>query len=63
MRGLGENAYIFYEPYLVDHTRYAAAFGDHATPLADAVRETVRWYRAQATQGTHALSTAPGVRG
>jgi nucleoside-diphosphate-sugar epimerase len=52
MRGLGENAYIFYEPYIVDHCRYAAAFGDHATPLADAIRATVRWYRARAGQDT-----------
>jgi nucleoside-diphosphate-sugar epimerase len=52
LRGLSENAYIFYEPYIVDHTRYAAAFGDHATPLADAVRATVRWYRAHAAPGT-----------
>ena len=52
LRGVGENAYIFYEPYVVDHSKYAQALGDHATPLADAVRETVRWYRAQAAPGT-----------
>ena len=57
LRGLGENAYIFYEPYIVDHSRYAEVFGDHATPLDDAVRQTVRWYRAQAKQDT--TRTAP----
>jgi nucleoside-diphosphate-sugar epimerase len=62
LRGLGENAYIFYEPYVVDHSRYAAAFGDHATPLAEAIRETVRWYRAQAGREA-AVGAAAGARG
>lgn len=57
MRGLGENDYIFYEPYIVDHRRYARAFGDHATALPDAIRETVRWYRAHAAQDTRTLDT------
>jgi nucleoside-diphosphate-sugar epimerase len=48
LRGLTENLYIFYEPYVVDHSAYARAFGDHATPLAEAVRETATWYRATA---------------
>lgn len=46
LRGLEENIYISYEPYLVDHSRYAARFGDHATPLREAIRATVGWYRA-----------------
>jgi nucleoside-diphosphate-sugar epimerase len=62
MRGLGENAYIFYEPYIVDHSRYARAFGDHATPLADAVRETVRWYRAHTTPGVDTLAAPASAR-
>jgi nucleoside-diphosphate-sugar epimerase len=48
MRGIAENMYISYEPYIVDHSAYAAAFGDHATPLPEAIRATVQWYRAQA---------------
>ena len=52
LRRLSENAYIFYEPYVVDHSRYAAAFRDHATPLADAIREPVRCSRAHAAPGT-----------
>jgi len=51
LRGLGENAYIFYEPYIVDHSRFVAAFGDQSTSLAEAIRETVRWYRAHAERG------------
>ena len=46
LRGLQENLYIAYEPYLVDHSRYAQLFGDHATPLREAIRATVQWYRA-----------------
>jgi nucleoside-diphosphate-sugar epimerase len=45
VRGLTENLYVFYEPYVVDHGAYAAAFGDDATPLREAVRATVRWHR------------------
>jgi nucleoside-diphosphate-sugar epimerase len=46
LRGLAENLYIGYEPYIVDHSAYKAAFGDHATPLREAIRTTVRWYQA-----------------
>jgi nucleoside-diphosphate-sugar epimerase len=42
-----EMLYEFEEPFIVDHTAFAEAFGDHATPLDEAVRETVRWYRSQ----------------
>ncbi len=62
LRGLGENAYISYEPYTVDHSRYTAAFGDHATPLADAIRETVRWYRAHAAPGVGTRVTTASAR-
>jgi nucleoside-diphosphate-sugar epimerase len=53
MRGITENMYISYEPYIVDHSAYAGAFGDHATPLPEAIRETVRWYRAHAAHAQH----------
>jgi nucleoside-diphosphate-sugar epimerase len=46
LRGLTENLYIGYEPYIVDHSAYKEAFGDHATPLREAIRATVQWYRA-----------------
>lgn len=48
LRGLEENAYIGYEPYIVDHRKYAAQFGDHATPLREAIGATVQWYQARA---------------
>jgi len=53
MRGIAENMYIGYEPYIVDHSAYAEAFGDHATPLPEAIRATVQWYRAHAAHGQH----------
>jgi hypothetical protein len=48
LRGLTENLYIGYEPYIVDHSAYTQAFGDHATPLREAIRATVQWYRTHA---------------
>jgi nucleoside-diphosphate-sugar epimerase len=60
LRGLEENIYIAYEPYIVDHSKYAQLFGDHATPLQEAIGETVRWYQAQAAQQQD-RHTAPDV--
>jgi nucleoside-diphosphate-sugar epimerase len=54
LRGLTENLYISYEPYIVDHSAYTHAFGDHATPLHEAIRATVQWYRAHASAEQHA---------
>jgi nucleoside-diphosphate-sugar epimerase len=60
MRGIAENMYIAYEPYIVDHSAYAAAFGDHATPLPEAIRATVQWYRAHSAQAQQARSAVAG---
>lgn len=38
--------YEFDEPYLVDHSAFAAAFGAHPTPTRQAIEETLAWYRA-----------------
>lgn len=43
-----EMVYQFEEPFILDHSKYTAVFGDHATPLADAAAATVEWYRGQA---------------
>jgi nucleoside-diphosphate-sugar epimerase len=40
-----EMLYEFEEPFVVNHSDFTRTFGDHATPLGEAVRETVRWYR------------------
>jgi len=44
-----EMLYEFEEPFILDHSKYAAAFGDNATPLAEAASATVQWYRDQAS--------------
>jgi hypothetical protein len=43
-----EMMYEFEEPFVVDHSRFEAAFGNGATPHPDAIRETVAWYKEQA---------------
>lgn len=45
-RGLSENIYQTYEPFVVDDSAYRNAFGDHATTLREGIKATVTWYRA-----------------
>ena len=45
LREIIEMLYEFEEPFVVDHSDFTRTFGDHATPLREAVRETVRWHR------------------
>ncbi|WNR44517.1 NAD-dependent epimerase/dehydratase family protein [Paenibacillus roseipurpureus] len=46
LRELKEVFYEFEQPFVVDHSKYLAAFGDQGTTPHDvAIRETVRWYR------------------
>jgi nucleoside-diphosphate-sugar epimerase len=47
MREMIEMLYEFEEPFVVDHSKFEAAFGVHATPLKEAIGETVRWYRSK----------------
>ncbi len=47
-RELVEMLYEFQEPWVVDHSKYARAFGDHATPLDAAIAQTLAWYRQRA---------------
>lgn len=46
LRELVEMMYQFEEPFVVEHTKFAERFGDIGTPLQDAIRDTVAWYRA-----------------
>jgi nucleoside-diphosphate-sugar epimerase len=46
VRELKEMLYEFEEPFVVDDSRFKAAFGDIATPLPDAIETTVAWFRA-----------------
>ena len=43
MREMVEMLYEFKEPFVVDHSVFTQAFGDHATPLREAIRQTVHW--------------------
>jgi hypothetical protein len=47
LRELMELAYAFEAPYVVDHSRFAAALGASPTPHAQAIAETLAWYRRQ----------------
>lgn len=44
VRGLSENLYQTYEPFVVDDSAYKAAFGDHATPLEEGIARALAWY-------------------
>lgn len=45
VRELKEMLYEFEEPYVVDSSRFESVFGVHATPLDEAIPETVEWFR------------------
>jgi nucleoside-diphosphate-sugar epimerase len=47
-----EMLYEFEEPFAVDHSKFEQAFGEQATPLREAIRGTVRWYREERPAGT-----------
>jgi nucleoside-diphosphate-sugar epimerase len=41
-----EMMYEFEKPFIVDSSKFERAFGMKATPMADAIKTTVAWYRA-----------------
>ena len=43
IRGLSENLYQTYEPFVVDDSAYKKTFGDHATPLTEGIEATLEW--------------------
>jgi nucleoside-diphosphate-sugar epimerase len=45
VRELYEMLYEFEEPFVVDSAKFERAFGDHATPLSEAIPATVEWFR------------------
>jgi nucleoside-diphosphate-sugar epimerase len=45
LRGIGENSYMFDEPFVVDHSKFEQTFGNIATPLETAIEATVTWYQ------------------
>jgi nucleoside-diphosphate-sugar epimerase len=49
-----EMRYEFDEPFVLDTSDFRRTFGDHATPLKEAIGDTVRWYRDERkTGGVH----------
>lgn len=50
LREVKEMLYEFEEPFYMDHSKFEQAFGNHATPLKDAIRTTVEWYRQHPKQ-------------
>ena len=48
MREYLHTLYQFTDPWVVDDTKYRAAFGDPTTPLDEALATTLRWYAATA---------------
>jgi nucleoside-diphosphate-sugar epimerase len=45
IRGIQENFYQLDEPYILDHSDFTRTFGNIATPLEEAIRATVAWYK------------------
>ncbi len=54
MREYVEMMYQYYEPQIVDASAFEQTFGIHATPLDEALRATIEWYKernASSAQG------------
>jgi nucleoside-diphosphate-sugar epimerase len=47
VREVVEMMYEFEEPFVIDHSRFAATFGNGVTAHTEAINETVAWYRRQ----------------
>jgi nucleoside-diphosphate-sugar epimerase len=45
-----EMMYEFEQPFIVDHSKYVQAFGNHATPLHQGIQSTLAWYQKYPTQ-------------
>jgi nucleoside-diphosphate-sugar epimerase len=52
VREINEMRYEFDEAFIVDSSDAETELGLRATPLADAVEQTVRWYRQRMTSGS-----------
>jgi nucleoside-diphosphate-sugar epimerase len=53
MREYLQTLYQFTEPWVVDDSRFRAAFGDLATPLDEALAATLAWYADRAAIPAH----------
>ena len=41
-----EMMYEFEQPFIVDSSKFENTFGMQATPMREAIRETVKWYQS-----------------
>ena len=46
LRAVKEQLYQLERPFVVDHSKFAKAFGTHVTPHPDAIRVTLAWFAA-----------------
>jgi nucleoside-diphosphate-sugar epimerase len=56
LREVGEMMYQFNEPYIVNHQKFVAEFGDIHTPLETALEQTLAWFRALERQPSSILT-------
>jgi len=47
VREMKEMMYEFQKPFIVDSSKFSRTFGNHATPLREAIRKTLNWYRGR----------------
>jgi nucleoside-diphosphate-sugar epimerase len=45
LRAVREVSYQLERPFVMDHSKFARAFGDNPTPHREAIREALAWYR------------------
>jgi nucleoside-diphosphate-sugar epimerase len=45
-----EMMYEFEQPFIVDSSKFEKTFGMKATPIREAIKETVAWYQAHPQQ-------------
>ena len=50
-REIVEMMYEYDKPFVVDSSKFEQAFEMKATPMADAIKATVAWYRAHSQEG------------
>ncbi len=52
LREVAEMGYQFENPYIVNHDKFVATFGDIHTPLETALQRTVEWFKALESSGS-----------
>jgi nucleoside-diphosphate-sugar epimerase len=55
LREVAEMAYEFEDPFMMDSSKFARAFGADPTPHREAIRATVEWFRARQANHAHRI--------